>query len=61
MQPRSPTGRSRGKPVWCAPHRSTVSSSSTLVAVLSSARSLASESGRLKVEMGKFLTTVRAA
>jgi hypothetical protein len=29
--------------------------------VLSSARSLASESGRLKVEMGKFLTTVRAA
>jgi hypothetical protein len=29
--------------------------------VLSSARSLANESGRLKVEMGKFLTTVRAA
>jgi hypothetical protein len=29
--------------------------------VLSSARSLASESGRLKVEMSKFLTTVRAA
>jgi hypothetical protein len=29
--------------------------------VLSSARSLADESNRLKLEMGKFLATVRAA
>jgi hypothetical protein len=29
--------------------------------VLSSAQQLANESNRLKLEMGKFLTTVRAA
>ena len=50
----------------CAVHvtdvtRGAAETGSASAQMLSSARSLAAESNRLKLEMGKFLATVRAA